>query len=882
MGEEAVDASSVMNGPVTEDRAQGHAQAVAESGPVVQVARGDELLVGRVAQDPSPVEGGEPGRHVGGAGAERPGRVGDVVDDEPLVLESVLAGIVPLHLPFVDLGLAAVVGALHPQRPEDPLFHVLLVGAPRDLLDDLPGQEEGRVVVDLVLTGGEVEGVGREKCHQAVGRYPPDEVRVCAGHLRVPADARRMVEELPHRDPVPLGREVRKVGSHLRVEVDEAFVLELEEGDGGELLRHGADLVNGVLGRGNVELQVRPSVSSDGDRLPVVDDGHGRAGDTPVPDRCHDHLVDGRHLFRVLLAPDSDAFRPVLPDRGSDLDGGAARCGQEGDADRGDPTQAGALHGVGSWRGGSVNVSSRPSSCEARWGPTLTSPHEPHQEGRVIQTIGRDRFKSVIACSVLAALAACGPGESSVPEATAAPAPEDHALSDSLAGWYAVGIGAHHLCAGLWVVGRDYERGPDRVVAEDISRFDQFRWEDDFFWTVDEAAREATVSSPRYGSRTAEYNGDQGCTLLPAGAENVFYQPRAVAPNLPDPATQDWPMGDRDALSSFPEVDESALEAAFEFAFNDQGPHGEQNTRGLVAVYRGKIIGERYREGWGPHTPQISWSMGKSIASALTGVLVQQGAYGLDDPAPVEEWREAPADPRREIRIRDLLRMSSGLDFDNFGLGPRRSYTAANEHMRIYFDALNVFRHAQNQPLRYEPGTVWRYRNSDPLTLLALAKEVMEDRGEDFLAFPQRHLFDRIGIRSAVLETDPWGNFIVSGYDYMSSRDWARFGLLHLWDGEWLGERVLPEGWSEFVSTPAPGDPSNGYGGLFWLNRGGAMDRLPPDAYWAAGFMGQNTVIIPSRDMVVVRQGPSAQGFGPYMNEVAGRILDAVESPESP
>lgn len=450
-------------------------------------------------------------------------------------------------------------------------------------------------------------------------------------------------------------------------------------------------------------------------------------------------------------------------------------------------------------------------------------------------------------------------------------------LEDSLSGWYALGIGAHHLCAGLWVVGRDLVRSPDEVVAQDISRFDVFRWGDDFSWTVDEAGRSASVSSPRLGTRTAEYNGDQGCTLLPAGSDDVYFTPRAVPRGEAlDPAGS-WPMGDADAAVSFPEVDPEAVEAALDFAFDETGPHGEQNTRGLVVVYRGGIIGERYLDGWGPNTPQISWSMGKSIASALTGVLVQEGAFSLESPAPVPEWREAPGDPRASIRMMDLLRMSSGLDFDNFGLGPRSSYTAANEHMRIYFDALNVYRHALNQPLRFRPESVWRYRNSDPLTLMAVAKGVMETRGEDFLTFPQRRLFDRIGMRNVVLETDAWGNFIVTGYDYASTRDWARFGLLHLWEGMWSGERILPEGWTDFVSTPAPGDPSRGYGGLFWLNRGGAMDRLPPDAYWAAGFMGQNTIVIPSRDMVIVRQGPSPGGAASYLNDVVGRILDAVE-----
>jgi CubicO group peptidase (beta-lactamase class C family) len=295
----------------------------------------------------------------------------------------------------------------------------------------------------------------------------------------------------------------------------------------------------------------------------------------------------------------------------------------------------------------------------------------------------------------------------------------------------------------------------------------------------------------------------------------------------------------------------------------------------MVVIHRGRIIGERYADGWGPYTPQISWSMGKSIAATLTGVLVQQGALAIDRPAPVPEWQNE-LDPRRDIMLADLLRMSSGLDFDNFGLNPNSSYDAANEHFRIYFDALDVFAHAVDQPLRFEPGTVWRYRNSDPLTLMRVARHIVETRGDDWLSFPQRALFDRIGARSFVLETDAWGNFIITGFDYGGTRDWARLGLLYLRGGEWEGERILPAEWASFVSTPAPGDPSRGYGGLFWLNRGGAQDRLPEDAYWMAGYMGQITMIIPSADLVVVRQGPSPGGDGAYIEEFVVRILEAI------
>jgi len=477
---------------------------------------------------------------------------------------------------------------------------------------------------------------------------------------------------------------------------------------------------------------------------------------------------------------------------------------------------------------------------------------------------------------LLLALAAC---EATPREADSRPAGAGDgrlSLSDSLATWYHLGIGAHHLCSGLWVVGRDYARDPEVVVEQDIARFEPFQWEEDFTYEVDREGRSVTVRDPGVGSRTAKYSGDQGCAILPPGASGVYFEPEEVTPGgLPDPDEVAWPTGDLDRRADLSPEDSASLGAVLDWAFDDEGRAMPQNTRGLVVVHQGKIVAERYAPGWGPYTPQLSWSMGKSVASALTGVLVEQGAFEPRDPAPVPHW-QAPRDPRREIRIVDLLRMSSGLDFDNFGLDPDASYIAGNEHFRIYFDAVDVHLHAVNQPLRFEPGTVWRYRNSDPLSLMYLAERKMEERGESFLAFPYRHLFHRLGMRSMVLETDAWGNFIVTGYDFGGSRDWARFGLLHLEDGVWEGERILPEGWVELVSSPAPGDPGRGYGGLFWLNRGGAMERVPEDAYWAAGYMGQRTLIIPSRELVVVRHGPSPGGFGPYFEELVVRILEAL------
>lgn len=446
---------------------------------------------------------------------------------------------------------------------------------------------------------------------------------------------------------------------------------------------------------------------------------------------------------------------------------------------------------------------------------------------------------------------------------------EESALRESLE--FRAAICAHHICSGLWVVGRDYQRTPEEVIAQDIAPFQYFGWSPDFKYHVDEKQRLVTVTAPGAPPRSARYTGDQGSTILPRGQTDVFFDPVQVPRRLPDAASQAWPMGDIGATEPVSGVDTDAVSKALDWAMKQD----EQNTRAFVVAYRGKIIGERYAPGWTKDTPQISWSQGKSITATLIGILIQRGLLTLDQPAPIAEW-QGVGDPRREIRIRDLLNMSSGLDFINLGFRGPETLISKNEHMRVYFDSLNVFEHAINQPLKVPPGTRYSYLNSDPLSLGQIVRDTVRAEGEDYLTFPQRALFDRIGARSVVLETDPWGNFILSGYDYVSARDWIRFGLLYLNDGVWQGERILPEGWTKFVATPAPADAKMNYGGMFWLNLPPKMDRVPPDAYWAAGFMGQVTLVIPSRDLVVVRLGPSPGDVYPYLNEVIGQILEVI------
>jgi CubicO group peptidase (beta-lactamase class C family) len=426
------------------------------------------------------------------------------------------------------------------------------------------------------------------------------------------------------------------------------------------------------------------------------------------------------------------------------------------------------------------------------------------------------------------------------------------------------------LCSALFITGRNLATAADEDGLAVSPRDTRHAITD----TVVDLERQAVHLTLRNGvTRTAKLYGDQGCVILPRGADSVYFAPVRVTAALPDPATQAWPMGD--LLPDKPppaEIDAAKLTAATAAAFDPP----EALTAAFVVAYKGQIIAERYGPGADFTTRLPGWSMGKSLAATLVGQLIHEGVYDLWEPAPVEEW-QLPGDPRAAIRIADLLRMSSGIRFE------ASDSAGYPDHLYVYTGAIDAYQWAITRPLQWPPNTVGRYRNCDPLTLLYLIKQAAIARGEEYLCYPQRHVFDKLGIRRMVLETDPYGNFELTGYELGTGRDWLRLGLLYLNDGVWNGERLLPEGWVEFVRTPAPAWSEPRYGGLFWLNRTNAWP-VPEDAYYMAGAGGQFTFIIPTHDLVVVRLGHAKgddEGYPAFARALA-LLMEAVPQVREP
>jgi CubicO group peptidase (beta-lactamase class C family) len=437
--------------------------------------------------------------------------------------------------------------------------------------------------------------------------------------------------------------------------------------------------------------------------------------------------------------------------------------------------------------------------------------------------------------------------------------------------WRVAGT-AKVFCSALFVSGRDpaearahvagYFLGPKLDSITDVH--------------VDQQRKLVRLTLANRITREAKLYGDQGCVIHQPGRDSVFFTPVPVTSALPDASTMPWPMGDVLPDTPLPVgIDTAKLRAATDAAF--ASPDGL--TAAFVVVHKGRIVAERYANGANREMQLESWSMGKSITGTLVGLLIQQGALRLEDPAPVPEWRRTANDPRAKIRVMDLMRMSSGLRFSR---GSPEDIPGYHDHDLIYTGAIDAFRFVTTRPLQFEANTVGRYRNTDPLTLGMIIRDVVRARGEEYLTWPQRALFDKIGIRRQVLETDPYGNFLLSGYDYGTARNWARLGMLYLNDGVWNGERLLPEGFVKFVSTPAPAWRDSSYGGMVWVNARGAWN-LPRDAFAFRGAGGQDTYVVPSRDLVVVRMGhfPGARVGGQDLARALALLMEAIPPPSA-
>lgn len=347
------------------------------------------------------------------------------------------------------------------------------------------------------------------------------------------------------------------------------------------------------------------------------------------------------------------------------------------------------------------------------------------------------------------------------------------------------------------------------------------------------------------GEARAVHRDGFGCVTVPAGST-------VAAMTAPSPVSGDktalWPQGERVEPSQDPDVTSLLADDAL------VGP----GMRAVVVVRDGRIIGERYGDGFSAETPLLGWSMTKTVTAAIIGTLVGEDRLTLDQDGLFEEWG---GDERSTITVADLMAMSSGLAFNE-------DYGGLTDVTRMLYLEPDMAGFAASMPLASPTGETFSYSSGTTAMLSRVWQDAFADP-QAASTYPHEALFTPLGMSSAVLEADASGTFVGSSYLYATAHDWARFGEMLRNDGVWQGDRLLPEGFVDWMREPAPASDGVYARGHMWLrgpgDAGNETAGLPADTFWLRGHDGQTIAVMPSRGLVILRMGltPSRLGYQP-------------------
>lgn len=404
------------------------------------------------------------------------------------------------------------------------------------------------------------------------------------------------------------------------------------------------------------------------------------------------------------------------------------------------------------------------------------------------------------------------------------------------------GYSAKTVCSGIFVSGRELgDIVANDVVAPGHPLLHLARP------TVNTSSKEVsvTIAGAPWTRQRAIFRQGLGCTLLPDNQtpRTVGTKPWAQQ-NNPGPQVESLTPSSQSFFTASAEVTTSLRDATT-----------IPGTRAIVVMHKGEIVAEYYAAGFDAEMPLLGWSLAKTVTALLAGILVDESVVSLSDAALFDEWS---SDQRKDIQLKHLLHMESGLAF-------QETYGDISDVNRMLFLEPDMAGFTRQMDLGHAPGTHFEYTSGTTNLIINYLRQQLND-DERWAEFPQRALFDPLGLTSAVFETDAAGNFAGGSYLYATARDWATVGQLMLQRGHWNGRQLVSAEWIDFMTTPTAlsGDE---FGAHVWL-RGQDGDQgfnLPKDTFWLLGHDGQSVAVIPSRELVVTRLGltPGVDSFKP-------------------
>ena len=287
---------------------------------------------------------------------------------------------------------------------------------------------------------------------------------------------------------------------------------------------------------------------------------------------------------------------------------------------------------------------------------------------------------------------------------------------------------------------------------------------------------------------------------------------------------------------------------------------GKRKTRAVLVIYKDQIIAEKYAQGFHKDSRILGWSMTKSILSTVFGVMQHQNKIQVQEKAPIASWQN---DDRKNISIHNLLQMNSGLAWDE-------NYDEISDATKMLFLEKDMTKMQAKKNLVGTINGSWNYSSGTSNLLSGIVRSTFKTH-QEYLDYWYTDIIDKIGMNSMILETDLVGNYVASSYAWATARDWGKFGLLYLKNGNWNGAQLFSKEWVAYITTPTP--TSNGtYGAQFWLNSNGGFKDVPKNMYFADGYQGQRVYILPDQELVIVRLGLSGFDENLFLSEIIQSI----------
>jgi CubicO group peptidase (beta-lactamase class C family) len=382
-----------------------------------------------------------------------------------------------------------------------------------------------------------------------------------------------------------------------------------------------------------------------------------------------------------------------------------------------------------------------------------------------------------------------------------------------------------------------------------------------------------TTTSSVFGilNRTSFFREGLGSVLIDDHFD--IHQTFATPKRTPSTSTLPYPYGTGVASdAAFTNIDYKQLQTAVAQAFVEDNEEFQKNTRAVVVLYKDQLIAEEYGADFNKNTPFLGWSMAKSLLATVVGVLEYQKKIDIHKPVVgllnLKNWEK---DGRSKITTDHLLKMASGLDWEE-------DYTKISDATKMLFLERDMTKTQMQKELKHEPGTHFNYSSGTTNLISGILRSQFKTH-QAYLDFPYTKLIDKIGMHSMLFETDMEGNYVGSSYAWATARDWAKLGLLYLHKGVWNGTQIFSESWAAYVAKPTKSSHYS-YGSHFRTTTLDDFPNVPNDMYFAYGYHGQFTIVIPSMDLVVVRLGlthANKKDIHAHADQLIKNILSSIE-----